>query len=161
MCGAPTRSAAHVRALAITDESSGETTGTIENRVTGCSIHALIGFCAVAASPRSLLTGVPRAALSGIFLYLGFTSLQGLELWDRFRGLFKDVVAEEKFASVKRSKITVFTAAQMACVWIMMRVTQSSYGVVSPLLIALLPLARWGLLKTGAITNDDMNILDD
>ena len=161
MCGAPTRSAAHVRALGVVDETTGATKGTIENRVSGFSIHAGIGLCAVAAAPRSLLATVPKAALSGVFLYLGFTSLQGLELWDRFRGLFKDTVVESKFEGLKRSTITVFTAAQMACVWTMMKVTQSKYGVISPLLIALLPLARWGLLKTGAVTERDMNALDD
>lgn len=161
MCGAPTRSAAHVRALGLVDETTGETKGTIENRVSGFSIHALIGLCAVATAPRSLLATVPKAALSGVFLYLGFTSLQGLELWDRFRGLFKDTVVEDKFGALKRSTITAFTAAQIACVWIMMKVTQSKYGVVSPLLIALLPLARWGLIKTGIVTKNDMEALDD
>ncbi len=159
MCGAPTRSAAHVRALGIVDDK-GETTGTIENRVSGFSIHALIGLCAVATAPRKLLATVPKAALSGIFLYLGFTSLQGLELWDRVRGLVKDTVPE-KFSALTRSTITTFTAAQMACVWIMMKVTQSKYGVVSPLLIALLPLARWTLMKTGVVSKDDMKALDD
>jgi len=163
MCGAPTRSAAHVRALALSDDKDGTvtTTGTLENRVSGFSIHALIGLCAVAAAPRSLLATVPKAALSGIFLYLGFTSLQGLELWDRIRGLFQDTVALDKFRSVQRSTITVFTVSQMACLWTMMKVTQSKYGVISPLLIALLPLARWGLLKTGAVGKDDMQVLDD
>jgi hypothetical protein len=161
MCGAPTRSAAHVRALAIVDDATGDTTGTIENRVSGFSIHGLIGLCAVAAAPRSLLATVPKAALSGVFLYLGFTSLQGLELWDRFRGLFQDTVAEAKFRSLRRSTVTVFTLAQMTCLWVMMKVTQSKYGVVSPLLIALLPMARWGLLKSGAVTETDLKSLDD
>ena len=161
MCGAPTRSAAHVRALSLVDETTGDVKGTLENRVSGFSIHALIGLCAVAAAPRSLLATVPKPVLSGVFLYLGFTSLQGLELWDRFRGLFKDSIVEDKFKGLKRSTITAFTAAQMACVWIMMRVTQSKYGVISPLLIALLPLARWGLLKTRVVTENDMRALDD
>lgn len=159
MCGAPTRSAAHVRALGVLDDQ-GATIGTIENRVSGFSIHALIGLCAVATAPRSLLSIVPTAALSGIFLYLGCTSLQGLELWDRVRGLFQDTTLE-KFSSLKRSTITRFTAAQMVCLWVMIKVTQSKYGVLSPLLIALLPLARWGLIRTGVVTKDDMKALDD
>ena len=161
MVGAPTRSAAHVRALVEIDETSGDVKGTIENRVTGFSIHALIGLCAVATAPRNLLAKVPKAALSGIFLYLGFTSLQGLEFWDRIRGLFKDVVVEDKFQTVKRSKLTIFTIAQMMCVWTMMKVTNSKIGVISPVLIALLPLARWGLIKTRIVTEDDMKMLDD
>mmetsp|Transcript_44305 Transcript_44305/g.50009 ORF Transcript_44305/g.50009 Transcript_44305/m.50009 type:complete len:577 (-) Transcript_44305:1807-3537(-) len=160
MCGAPTRSAAHVRALSVVDESSGDIKGTIENRVTGFFIHALIGLCAVATAPRNFLGKVPKAALSGIFLYLGFTSLQGLEFWDRIRGLYKDVVIEEKFKNVKRSKITYFTAVQMACVWTMMKVTNSKIGVISPVLIALLPFVRWGLIKAKVVTDEDMKALD-
>ena len=114
---------------------------------------------AIAAAPRQLLAQVPKPVLSGIFLYLGFTSLQGLELWDRIRGLFKDTV-EEKFQKVRRPVISLFTGAQLMCLAAMMKVTQSKYGVVSPLLIALLPLARWGLLKSGTVTPDDMKTLD-
>lgn len=158
MCGAPTRSAAHVRALSVVDEN-GEVQGTIENRVTGFSIHALIGMCAVVAAPRQLLAQVPRPVLSGVFLYLGFTSLQGLELWDRVRGLAEDT-SDDRFQAVRRPVVTLFTACQMLCILAMMKVTQSNYGVVSPLLIALLPLARWGLLKVGLISKKDMATLD-
>ena len=69
MCGAPTRSAAHVRNLSIVsnnDDGSGSgevIEGTIENRVTGFAIHAMIGICAICTSPRNLLRTVPKPAL--------------------------------------------------------------------------------------------------
>jgi len=159
MCGAPTRSAAHVRALSILDDKSGEIKGTLENRVSGFSIHALIGLCAVAAAPRQLLAQVPQPVLSGVFLYLGFTSLIGLDMWDRIRGLFKEQV-DQRFQAVKRPVVTMFTVAQMVCLYGMMKITQSKYGVVSPLLIAALPLARWGLIKTGIVSKEDLKTLD-
>lgn len=159
MCGAPTRSAAHVRALSRVDDE-GTVVGTIENRVSGFAIHALIGLCAVAAPARRLLAQVPQAVLSGVFLYLGLTSLQGLELWDRIKGLAKDV-PDARFAKVKPRIVSMFTVVQMACVAVMMKVTQSQYGVLSPLLIALLPLVRWGMIKSGMISKDDMQVLDN
>ena len=159
MCGAPTRSAAHVRALSKVDQD-GKVVGTIENRVSGFSIHALIGLCAIAAQPRQLLAQVPKPVLSGVFLYLGYTSLLGLEFWDRIRGLAKDV-ADPRFEKIKRRVVTTFTVVQMACVAAMMKVTQSKYGVLSPLLIAFLPLVRWGMVKTGLVAKDDMGVLDN
>lgn len=158
MCGAPTRSAAHVRALSRLNEK-GEIVGTVENRVSGFCIHALIGLCAIAAGPRQLLVQVPLAVLSGVFLYLGFTSLQGLELWDRFKGLFKDEL-DNRFLGIPRRTISVFTIAQVCCVGVMMEVSQSKFGVLSPLLIALLPLVRRGLWKAGLVPKDSLEALD-
>jgi len=162
MVGATTRSAAHVRSLSVFDED-GIIKSTIENRVTGASIHALIGACVLLSWPRMLLAQVPLPVLSGVFMYLGLTSLQGLELWDRIQGLFQDSsLAPKKRWSVLPKKIVVtFTVIQMTCVAAMMWVTKSSYGVVSPLIIALLPVLRRILLKSGAIDKQSIEILDD
>jgi hypothetical protein len=161
MAGATTRSAAHVRSLSLFDED-GNIKGTIENRLSGASIHALIGACVLFSKPRMLLSQVPLPVLSGVFLYLGLTSLQGLELWDRIQGLFQDssVAPKQRWSSVPRKVTTVFTLVQVACIAAMMRVTKSSFGVVCPLIIALLPLIRFGLVKTGIISKESMDILD-
>ena len=100
--------------------------------------------------------------INAVIFLLKF-SKQGLELWDRFRGLFKDRIGAEgaKYSTVKRYKITVFTLIQTACVWTMMKVTNSSIGVISPILIALLPFIRWLVLKTKLIDESDMKLLDD
>jgi len=158
MCGAPTRSAAHVRALSVCGDNA-DIKGTLENRVSGFSIHSLIGLCAAAAAPRNLLAQVPACVLSGVFLYLGFTSLQGLDMWDRIRGLAKDE-QDERFRAVKSPVVTIFTIAQLVCLYAMMKITQSKYGVMSPLLIALLPFARWAMLRAGLVTKEDLKTLD-
>jgi hypothetical protein len=161
MVGATTRSAAHVRSLSLFDEN-GNIEGTLENRVSGASIHALIGACVLFSGPRLLLAQVPLPVLSGVFLYLGFTSLQGLELWDRIQGLFMDftVAPKKRWSSLSRLTTSAFTIIQMACVGAMMWVTKSSFGVISPLIIAMLPLLRLALIKSGVIKKEAMDKLD-
>jgi hypothetical protein len=161
MAGATTRSAAHVRSLSLFDEA-GNIKGTIENRITGASIHALIGACVLFSWPRMLLSQVPLPVLSGVFMYLGLTSLQGLELWDRIRGLFQDssVAPRSRWSVVPKHITRLFTVLQMTCVAAMMWVTKSTFGVISPLMIAVLPLIRAGLMKFGIITKEEMRNLD-
>ena len=161
MAGATTRSAAHVRSLSILNPD-GSIQRTLENRVSGASIHALIGACVLFSWPRLLLSQVPLPVLSGVFLYLGFTSLQGLELWDRIQGIFLDptVAPAKRWSSVPRRVTNVFTIVQMACVGALMWVTKSSFGVVSPLLVALLPLVRLGLIKSKIVDKKSMDVLD-
>jgi hypothetical protein len=163
MVGATTRSAAHVRSLSILDETTGEITGTLENRVSGASIHALIGACVLFPFPRKVLAQVPLPVLSGVFLYLGLTSLQGLELWDRIRGLVHDtsVAPKQRWSSLPRRTTILFTFVQMSCVALLMKVSKSKYGVAAPLIIALLPVLRIVFMKTGLIHKDSMNVLDN
>jgi len=49
----------------------------------------------------------------------------------------------------------------VACVAAMMRVTKSSFGVATPLMIALLPLLRLGLVKSHVIDEESLKVLDD
>ena len=161
MVGATTRSAAHVRSLSLLDED-GQISGTIENRVSGASIHALIGACVLFSKPRLLLSQVPLPVLDGVFLYLGLTSLQGLELWDRIRGLFQDssVAPKQRWSAAPKKLTNVFTIVQMTCIATLMWVKGSSFGVAFPLIIALLPLLRFGLVNTGIVNRESMDILD-
>lgn len=161
MVGATTRSAAHVRSLLLMDED-GQISGTIENRVSGASIHALIGACVLFSKPRLLLSQVPLPVLDGVFLYLGLTSLQGLELWDRIRALFQDssVAPKQRWSAAPKKLTNVFTIVQMTCIATLMWVKGSSFGVAFPLIIALLPLLRIGLVNTGIVNRESMDILD-
>jgi hypothetical protein len=161
MAGATTRSAAHVRSLSLLDDSR-NIRGTLENRVTGAAIHALIGACVLFSWPRMLLSQVPLPVLSGVFMYLGLTSLQGLELWDRVKGLFQDssVAPKTRWSGVSKKSTNIVTAVQMACVGLMMWVTKSSLGVISPLIIALLPVLRIGLIRSGLVKKESMDALD-
>mmetsp|Transcript_15226 Transcript_15226/g.28906 ORF Transcript_15226/g.28906 Transcript_15226/m.28906 type:complete len:595 (+) Transcript_15226:32-1816(+) len=161
MAGATTRSAAHVRSLSIFDDD-GNITGTIENRVTGASIHALIGACVFFSWPRKLLSEVPLPVLSGVFMYLGLTSLQGLELWERVVGLFQDssVAPKTRWSSVPNKTTTIFTLVQVFCVAAMMWVTKSPFGVMSPVMVAFLPLLRKLLVKIKVVDPKSLGMLD-
>jgi hypothetical protein len=162
MAGGTTRSAAHIRSQAVYDENGQEVLRNLENRVTGTIIHVLIGACVLFPGPRQLLSLVPLPVLSGVFLYLGFTSLQGLDLWDRVLGLFQDstLASPKPWTGIARSTTTLYTLLQVAFVALLMRVTKSSWGVMSPLLIALLPLARRGLTKV-VKEDQSLQILDE
>ena len=161
MAGATTRSAAHVRSLLLFDDN-GAIRGTLENRVSGAAIHALIGACVFLPWPRMLLSQVPLPVLSGVFMYLGFTSLQGLELWDRMKEVFQDasVAPAMRWSVVPQTTNRIVTAVQVICVGIMMRLTKSQFGVISPLVIALLPVLRVALIKSGLVSKHSMDVLD-
>jgi len=158
MVGATTRSAAHVRSLlkiSSDDEGSSSTTSierTLEQRVSGLGIHLLMLLCMLRPTPRQWLGQVPLPVLSGILLYLGFTSLQGLDFWNRIQGL-------AKWDDTKTPYTTRFTIIQLIAVAALMKVTKSQYGVLSPLIVALLPLVRKFIVKR-IVPETSLNILD-
>lgn len=155
------RTAAHVRSLALTSPD-GTISGCLEQRVSNTSIHVLIGMAVIWTAPRLLLHQVPLAAISGVFLFLGFTSLQGLQVWDRINGLFQDEsgTLSKPWAMVPRRVVTGFTLTQIACVAAMIKLCRSKFGVVSPLIIGLLPILRLVMLKTGLVDKEAMSVLD-
>lgn len=85
LVAATVRSISHVRALSIFD-SEGKLKKTIEQRVTGLSIHSLIGACVLFDGPRTVLTQIPTPVLMGLFLFLGTSALPGNEMWERMKG---------------------------------------------------------------------------
>jgi len=164
MSGATIRSAAHVQSLSVIDDDGITIRGTIENRVSGVAIHVLIGISVLLARPRALLAQVPLPVLSGVFMYLGLTSLQGLELWDRVKELFEDtsVAPTKRWTGIVPKKVTtLFTIVQLSCIYAMMKVKESSsFGVVFPLIIAMMPVLRYGIVKFGLIDKESFDILD-
>jgi len=176
MAAATTRSGAHVRSLSKNEDVNDidKITGMMENRISPLGIHMLIGACAIFQFPRMLLSQVPLPILSGVLLYLGFSSLQGLELWDRIRGLFQDSTKKQyRWSIIERKPPTTtitgrktsndvrnFTIVQMVCVAVMMRVTKSSLGVISPFILGFLPILRTGLLRAKIFSPESMETLD-
>jgi hypothetical protein len=82
-------SVAHVQALAMYDRN-GNVVSLIEQRLTGIVIHMLMACCVLFASPRRLLSQLSLPVFTGLFLYLGITSLPGNEMWERLIGTLKD-----------------------------------------------------------------------
>lgn len=161
LVAATVRSISHVRALSKYD-ADGNVSGTIEQRVTGTAIHALIGACVLLKKPRQLLSQLPLPVLMGLFLYLGTSALPGNEMWERMKGLLKDPDADEprRWSAVPRGVTTIFTAVQLACLGIMFWVKESPVGVLFPVVIAMLAPLRFGLVKAGIISEEDIAVLD-
>jgi hypothetical protein len=162
LVAATVRSLSHVGALSKYD-SDGKVAGSIEQRMTGVSIHSLIGCCVLFAKPRLLLSQVPLPVLMGLFMYLGTSALPGNEMWERILGVFKDknLAPKEPWTDKVPTKVTnTFTAIQVACLGAMFCVKSSSYGVLFPVVIAMLAPLKIALEKTGVVSKENMDILD-
>merc|ERR1712045_533773 len=116
LVAATVRSISHVRALSKFDKD-GNIDETVEQRVTGASIHALIGSCVLFPKPRMLLKQVPTPVLMGLFMYLGTSALPGNEMYERIKGLFTEakIAKKERWSSIPKSVVNSFTLLQVAC----------------------------------------------
>jgi hypothetical protein len=163
LVAATVRSLSHVGALSKYDKQ-GKLDGTIEQRVTGFSIHALIGACVLFAKPRLLLAQVPLPVLMGLFMFLGTSALPGNEMWERMLGWFKDktVTKKERWTDTVPTNVTnLFTVVQVVCLGAMFWVKESRFGVLFPVIIAMLAPIKIGLEKTGLVKKEYMDILDE
>ena len=148
MVAATVRSLAHVRALADVEEvatSRGVSREQIihvrENRVTGIVIHLLIGLTLLALP---LLEYVPMAALYGIFLFMGVTSLRGVQFMERLTLWIMDSAMYPVNHYTRRVPIRtmhLFTLVQLICLAVLcfLNVSDSELlRIVFPVFIALL-----------------------
>ena len=130
----------HVRSLADTEVVDGRerVRSVRENRISGLGVHLLIGATLFALP---LIRLIPLSVLFGLFLYMGFASLAGNQLFERVRLWFTD---PKRFPDthytrrVSMRRISAFTAVQLvalAALWIL---KSSKLGLLFPVLIALL-----------------------
>jgi hypothetical protein len=157
-------SVAHVQALAKRD-IEGKVKKTTEQRMSGISIHTLIGCCVLFEGPRQLLSQISLPVFTGLFMYLGVTGLPGNEMWERMLGLFKDktFATKERWTDTVPSKtVNFYTAIQVVCLAAMFCVKESKQlGVLFPVIIALLAPLRLGLEKMGIVKKEYIEILDE
>ncbi len=147
MVAATVRSLAHVRSLAITEEVVGnanhqaEIIHVVENRMTAVAIHILI---AITLLVLPLLQYVPMAALYGIFLFMGFVSLRGIQFIERLGYWLMDSTLYPMNHYTRRvptRTIHLFTLVQLICLIVLCVVNLSPYGpvrILFPIFIAFL-----------------------
>jgi len=145
LVAATVRSLNHVRSLATFEEvvsPGGETRERVihvrENRITGLSIHLLIG-CSLLLLP--LLKTIPMAVLYGLFLFMGVVSMSGNQFFERLGLWFKDpslYPVTHYIRRVPRWRIHAFTLLQAVCLTVLWFVKGSDMGILFPVLIALL-----------------------
>merc|ERR1712048_449469 len=117
----------------------------VEQRVTGLGIHILIILCVFLAS---ILNFVPKAVLLGVFLFMGVSSLNGDELWERLQLYFIwDSSKFPRYSYVKKcttGKIHLFTFLQFICLGVLYALkSMKSVAVVFPFFIASLVGVRY------------------
>ncbi|XP_072796159.1 band 3 anion transport protein [Vicugna pacos] len=144
------RSVTHANALTVMSKpSSPGATAQIqevkEQRISGLLVAVLVGL-SVLMWP--VLSYIPLAVLFGIFLYMGVTSLSGIQLFDRVLLLFKPRKYHPDVPYVKRVKtlrMHLFTGIQILCLIVLWVV--KSIGIISLalpfILILTVPLRRF------------------
>ena len=180
MVAATVRSLAHMRSLKqykITDgitlgsngsnldvasQATVEVTGVQEQRLTGLMIHSLIGYSIIYMRP--LLQRIPNAVLTGLFLYLGISSITTTDLFDRFKLFFtdkRDVPIGYTWSSgVSLQRTKLFTSIQVLLIAAMWWIKETKLGVFFPVLIGVLAPVRIVLEKCKIFTKSELDLLD-
>ncbi|KAI7803691.1 Solute carrier family 4 [Triplophysa rosa] len=164
--GAPWLSAATVRSVTHANALTVMTKGprpqierVLEQRVSGILVSVMIG---VSILMEPVLKMIPMTALFGIFLYMGITSLSGIQLWDRMLLLImprKHHPAVPFVNRVPTMRMHLYTIIQIMCLGILWAVKSSTFALALPfVLILTIPLR---MLMTGRVfTVMEMKCLD-
>ncbi|XP_057214446.1 solute carrier family 4 member 1b (Diego blood group) [Triplophysa rosa] len=160
LSAATVRSVSHANALTVMSKApKPEIEKVLEQRVSGVVVALLVGL-SILMEP--ILKMIPVTALFGIFLYMGITSLSGIQLWDRMLLLLipKKYHPNEPYVTrVSTSKMHVYTAIQIGCLVILWVVKSSPVSLALPfVLILTIPLR---MFMTGRLfTETEMKCLD-
>nr|AEB80408.1 SLC4A1 [Lemur catta] len=143
------RSVTHANALTVMGKAS--TPGAAaqiqevkEQRISGLLVSVLVGL-SILMEP--ILSRIPLAVLFGIFLYMGVTSLSGIQLFDRILLLLKPPKYHPDVPYVKRVEIWrmhLFTGIQIICLAVLWVVKSTPASLALPfVLILTVPLRRF------------------
>ncbi|BFZ21740.1 hypothetical protein BsWGS_24779 [Bradybaena similaris] len=143
MCAATVRTVAHIAALSEYSRTHApgvkpELLGVKEQRVTNFAVHLLIGV-AVCAGP--VLRAVPVPALFGIFLYLGVSTLSGVQMCERLKLLLMPVKYHPTLSYVRKVRtmqMHKFTLIQLACLIVLIVIKSTAASLAFPFMLTLL-----------------------
>uniref|UniRef100_A0A670KN66 Anion exchange protein n=1 Tax=Podarcis muralis TaxID=64176 RepID=A0A670KN66_PODMU len=130
-----------------------------EQRVTGLVVALLVGLSIVIGD---LLRKIPLAVLFGIFLYMGVTSLNGIQFYERLHLLLMppkhhpDVTYVKK---VRTLRMHLFTLLQLACLAVLWAVMSTVASLAFPFILILTVPLRMCLLSR-IFTEREMKCLD-
>ncbi|XP_077447504.1 sodium bicarbonate cotransporter 3-like isoform X5 [Stigmatopora argus] len=133
--------------------------GIREQRVTGFMIFVLMG-CSVFMT--SALKFIPMPVLYGVFLYMGVSSLKGIQFFDRIK-LFGMPAKHQPdliyLRYVPLWKVHIFTLVQLTCLILLWVIKASAAAVVFPMMVLALVFVR--KLLDFFFTNRELSWLDD
>ncbi|KAG7265757.1 hypothetical protein CRUP_024339 [Coryphaenoides rupestris] len=133
--------------------------GIREQRVTGFLIFMLMG-CSVFMT--SVLKFIPMPVLYGVFLYMGVSSLKGIQFFDRIK-LFSMPAKHQPdliyLRYVPLWKVHVFTLVQLTCLVLLWVIKATAAAVVFPMMVLALVFIR--KLLDFFFTKRELSWLDD
>ncbi|XP_061109368.1 sodium bicarbonate cotransporter 3-like [Conger conger] len=133
--------------------------GIREQRVTGFMIFLLMGM---SVFMTSALKFIPMPVLYGVFLYMGVSSLKGIQFFDRIK-LFGMPAKHQPdliyLRYVPLWKVHIFTLIQFSCLVLLWVIKASAAAVVFPMMVLALVFIR-KLLDFG-FTKRELSWLDD
>lgn len=133
--------------------------GIREQRVTGFMIFVMMG-CSVFMT--SVLKFIPMPVLYGVFLYMGVSSLKGIQFFDRIK-LFGMPAKHQPdliyLRYVPLWKVHIFTLIQLSCLVLLWVIKVSAAAVVFPMMVLALVFIR--KLLDFFFTKRELSWLDD
>ncbi|KAF3707298.1 Sodium bicarbonate cotransporter 3 [Channa argus] len=133
--------------------------GIREQRVTGFMIFFLMG-CSVFMT--SALKFIPMPVLYGVFLYMGVSSLKGIQLFDRIKLFVMPAKHQPDLIYLRYVplwKVHVFTLVQLTCLVLLWVIKASAAAVVFPMMVLALVFIR--KLLDVFFTKRELSWLDD
>ncbi|XP_039221674.1 anion exchange protein 2 isoform X2 [Crotalus tigris] len=130
-----------------------------EQRVTGLLVAILVGLSIVIGD---LLRKIPLAVLFGIFLYMGVTSLNGIQFYERLHLLLMPPKHHPDMPYVKKvrtMRMHLFTLLQLACLAVLWAVMSTVASLAFPFILILTVPLRLFLLSR-IFTEREMKCLD-
>uniref|UniRef100_A0A8C2H4J7 Anion exchange protein n=1 Tax=Cyprinus carpio TaxID=7962 RepID=A0A8C2H4J7_CYPCA len=138
LSAATVRSVTHANALTVmTKGTRPQIERVIEQRVSGILVAVMIG---VSILMEPILKMIPMTALFGIFLYMGITSLSGIQLWDRMLLLITSKKHHPPFPFVTRvptMRMHLYTLIQVICLGILWAIKSSAFSLALPFVLIL------------------------
>ncbi|XP_042192104.1 anion exchange protein 3 [Callorhinchus milii] len=164
LTAATVRSVTHVNALTVMSKAvaPGEKPrieDVKEQRITGILVAGLVGLSIVMGE---ILRLIPLSVLFGIFLYMGVTSLTGIQLYERTLLMFTPTKhhPDHTFVTkVKTWRMNLFTGIQLACIVVLWVVKSTVASLAFPfILILTVPLRHF--LLTRIFQDRELKALD-
>ncbi|XP_036176440.1 sodium-driven chloride bicarbonate exchanger isoform X8 [Myotis myotis] len=154
----------HVNSLKLESECSapGEQPkflGIREQRVTGLMIFVLMGS---SVFMTSILKFIPMPVLYGVFLYMGASSLKGIQFFDRIKLFWMPAKHQPDFIYLRHvplRKVHLFTVIQMSCLVLLWIIKVSRAAIVFPMMVLALVFVR--KLMDFLFTKRELSWLDD
>ncbi|XP_060786281.1 anion exchange protein 3 isoform X2 [Neoarius graeffei] len=164
LTAATVRSVTHVNALTVMSKATAPGEKPMiqevkEQRLTGMCVAILVGMSIVMTD---VLRHIPLAVLFGIFLYMGITSLTGIQLYERITLMVtpsKHHPDHNYVTKVKTWRMNMFTIIQLLCIALLWVVKSTVASLAFPfILIMTVPLRR--LILTRIFEERELAVLD-